>query len=364
MVLHSKHKQQIRQILAFGIIWLMFGFIYVLLEFGLLGKLSEYPSTGNNYSFLNSLISISIGSFLMGLFIGCIEALWLKKYFEKKPFWSKIIFKSIFYLLLIISFIIALTLFNNAFFYDASITDSVVINSLFTFLKTFSFWSMVIYTGFILDISLFYSEIEAYLGNGILSNYMGKYHKPKQEIRIFMFLDMKSSTSIAEKIGHKKYFDLLKAYYADMTEAILDTNGEVYQYVGDEIVVSWDENTGLSKNNCLQCFYGISKIFNNKKDVYLETFGLVPEFKAGFHIGEVTTGEIGIIKKNIFHTGDILNTTARIQAECNTYNSKTLISEKLKNKLQETDSFSFLKIEKLVLRGKKEAIQLYAVVYN
>ncbi|WP_298238154.1 adenylate/guanylate cyclase domain-containing protein [uncultured Algibacter sp.] len=364
MILHSKHKRQIRQIIAFGIIWLMFGFVYVLLEFGLIGRLPEYPSTGNKYSFLNSLISVSIGSFLMGLIIGCIEALWLKKYFERIPFWKKILFKSIFYLLLIISFIIILTLINNALYYDASITDPLVINSLFNFFKTFSFWVMVIYTGLILDLSLFYSEIEAYLGNGIISNYMGKYHKPKQEIRIFMFLDMKASTSIAEKIGHKKYFDLLKTYYADMTEAILDTNGEVYQYVGDEIVVSWDENKGLSNNNCLQCFNEISKIFNNKKDTYLKTFGLVPEFKAGFHIGEVTTGEIGIIKKNIFYIGDVLNTTARIQAECNNHESRTLISEKLKNVLQESESFSFLKIEKLVLRGKKEAIQLYDVTYH
>lgn len=364
MTLHSKYKKRIRQILVFGIIWLMFGFIYVLLEFGLLGRLSEYPSTGNKYSFLNSLISISIGSFLMGLFIGSIEAFWLKKYFEKRPFWSKIIFKSIFYLLLIISFIIFLTLINNAFFYDVAITDPVVINSLFSFLKTFSFWIMVIYTGFILDISLFYSEIEAYLGNGIVSNYMGKYHKPKQEIRIFMFLDMKSSTSIAEKIGHKKYFDLLKTYYADMTDAILDTNGEVYQYVGDEIVVSWDENMGLSNNNCLQCFNKISKIFNNKEDDYLKTFGLVPEFKAGFHIGEVTTGEIGIIKKNVFYIGDVLNTTARIQAECNNHKSRTLISEKLAKKLKPDSNITFNKIKSLILRGKKEAIQLYDVTYN
>ena len=216
-------------------------------------------------------------------------------------------------------------------------------------MSTYSFWTSVIYTGVILDIAIFYSEIESYLGNNVIMNYHGKYHTPNQEKRIFMFLDMKSSTTIAEAIGHERYFELLKSYYADMTNAILETSGEVYQYVGDEIVVTWKEKKGIRKNNCMHCFIKISNAINENKDYYMTQFGLVPEFKAGFHIGEVTAGEIGIIKKDIIYTGDVLNTTARIQAECNTYNSKTLISEDLFHKLTEADNYSFNKIDKLLL---------------
>lgn len=148
-----------------------------------------------------------------------------------------------------------------------------------------------------------------------------------------------------------------------MTNAILETSGEVYQYVGDEIVVTWKEKKGIQKNNCLHCFIKISKAITKNKDYYIEQFGLVPEFKAGFHIGEVTAGEIGIIKKDIIYTGDILNTTARIQAECNTYNSKSLISKTLFDLLTEEQNYTFIKIDKLLLEGKKEHIQLYDVKY-
>ena len=175
---------------------------------------------------------------------------------------------------------------------------------------------------------------------------------------------MKSSTTIAEKIGHKKYFDLLKTYYADMTNAIIETSGRVYQYVGDEIVVTWTEKSGIRNNNCIECFNIISKVVEENKSDYIDKYGLVPEFKAGFHIGEVTTGEIGNIKKEIIHTGDILNTAARIQAECNTYNSKTLISENLAKKLNPDSNITFTKVESILLRGKKEAIQLYDVTYH
>lgn len=90
-------------------------------------------------------------------------------------------------------------------------------------------------------------------------------------------------------------------------------------------------------------------------------FGLVPEFKAGFHIGEVTTGEIGIIKKDIIYTGDVLNTTARIQGRCNAYNAKALISGDLLEELQKEDPISYIQIGELTLRGKTKPISLYGL---
>ena len=97
------------------------------------------------------------------------------------------------------------------------------------------------------------------------------------------------------------------------------------------------------------------------KESYLEKFGVIPEFKAGYHIGEVTSGEIGILKKDIIYTGDVLNTTARLQAQCNRYNAKALISGQLLEELQMEDSISYSKIGELTLRGKTELISLYSL---
>lgn len=69
------------------------------------------------------------------------------------------------------------------------------------------------------------------------------------------------------------------------------------------------------------------KIFEKEREKYIDTYGLVPEFKAGIHCGKVTTGEIGVIKKEILFTGDVLNTSARIQGNCNPLGVNILISE-------------------------------------
>jgi len=88
---------------------------------------------------------------------------------------------------------------------------------------------------------------------------------------------------------------------------------------------------------------------------------VMPEFKAGFHMGSITTGEISVIKKEIIFTGDVLNTTARIQGKCNDYNVDILLSEVLKKQLTETKNYTFNEIGSCELRGKNEAVKLFTV---
>jgi adenylate cyclase len=360
-LVRPKYIRYAKQIIPFGIIWFIFALVYSLVELGLLGDLERYPTTGNVYSFQQNIIFILLFSFFMGLVQGAIEINWLRKLFERNALWVKVVLKSILYLLLIVVFLVCMTLMNT--FFNSG--EGEMINELKQFISVFSFWSIVIYISVIVGIAVFFSEISEYFGEDVFYKFFfGKYHQPIQEKRIFMFLDMKSSTTIAEEIGHKKYFNLLKDYYADLTDPILETFGEIYQYVGDEIVISWPVKKGIYKNNCVECFDKIYQVFEKRKAYYLKKYKVVPSFKAGYHIGEVTTGEIGIIKRDIIYTGDILNTTARIQGQCNNYNAKALISYDLLMKLPKKTNYSFNNIGTLTLRGKQEGIQLYRIDFQ
>ncbi|MGB5693215.1 MAG: adenylate/guanylate cyclase domain-containing protein [Flavobacteriaceae bacterium] len=360
MRIHPKYRHWFSQAFTFAAIWAFFGLIYVILEKGLLGDSDYYPATDNIYDFKSSLFFTVPGSFLMGFLQGWIEVAWLKKKFINKPFWHKILFKGILYLLLIVIFLVFITFGVNAIRNNSSPFSREVIQSVRVFFTDFAFWSIVIFVAVIVDLALFFSEIKDFVGGNVYFNYaFGRYHRPKQEIRIFMFLDMKSSTTIAEKIGHSNYFFLIKSFYSEMTDAILETSGEIYQYVGDEIVVSWTREAGLKNNNCINCFEKISAAIGAKKEWYKNEYGFVPEFKAGFHIGEVTTGEIGTLKKEIIYSGDVLNTAARIQALCNQYGARVLISGILKEELQDNGNSGFSEIGEITLRGKSSTITLY-----
>lgn len=359
-----RHRHYWKQALFFALIWCTSAIVYSIIELGLLGDAKSYPTTGNVYSPKGSTL-YGVGlSFIVGWLQGWIEVSWLRSKFQDSALWFKVLAKSVFYIVFIALFLVTLVLLANSLLLEVPIWDPQVFDNLWNFMSTFTFWSIMIYIGVTLSIAILFSEIIEYFGMTRLIDFiLGRYHHPNQETRVFMFLDMKSSTTIAEQMGHEKYFRLIRKYYSDMTQPILDTEGDIYQYVGDEIVVSWLEKKGLENNNCVECFRQISESIEKQRETYLEQFGLIPEFKAGFHLGEVTTGEIGIIKKDIIYTGDVLNTTARIQAECNKYNVQMLLSKELCQKLTPGAHLKGSEIGELQLRGKQLPTKLYSLSF-
>lgn len=362
-MLSPKTSITIRRIIPFGVIWLMFALVYSLIEKGLLAHLNRYPSTGNPYHFGKSILVTGLTAMVLGLCMGMAEILFFDGLFLKTSRLKKILYKTIIYIAIVIFILLIITVVYNSIEFRTGVFDKSVWVAFWIFFSNFSFWSTEVYISLTIGISLFYHEINQNLGQGVLNNFFtGKYHSPKEEERIFMFLDMKSSTAIAEDIGHVKYFGMLKEYFSDLTNPIIQHLGEIYQYVGDEIVVTWTLKKGVLHNRCVECFFEMKKAIQNQKVKYQNQFGLVPEFKAGFHCGKVITGEIGVIKKEIIFTGDVLNTTARIQSLCNGYGVDILISGELINQLHLHPPFELKAMGKNELRGRGEKIDLFTIL--
>ncbi len=203
--------------------------------------------------------------------------------------------------------------------------------------------------------------LERKVGANVLLNLLiGKYHFPREEKRIFMFLDLRSSTTLAEKLGHIKFSSLIQDCFNDLTDAIISHKVEVYQYVGDEAVLTWRVKDGLTNNNCLQTYFTFQNKLDKKKNYYLSKYDTTPFFKAGVHFGLVTVTEVGVIKREIAYHSDVLNTAARIQSKCNEFNAPLLISEDLYSELKNMDNFDFQSIGGITLRGKNEAVNIYS----
>lgn len=199
-------------------------------------------------------------------------------------------------------------------------------------------------------------------GHGGVGHLTGAYHRPQQELRIFMFLDMRSSTSIAEDLGHVKYFRLLNELFSEITDPIVDSRGEIYQYVGDEISVSWPLKRGLKDQRCVRCFLDIRARLQKRAAHYEARYGIMPAFKAGFHYGEVTTGEVGSVKKERIYSGDVVNTAARIQNSCNEHGVDNLISKELLDLLLTKGPLKVREIGSIALKGKRTATSLWTLV--
>ena len=357
-------RYQIRRVLPFGIIWLVLSWVFLSTEYAVLGDFSDMPQAAIKIT-PKLVIYASVVVFTVGCIVGILEVFYVNHLFEKRSLPQKIIGKFSMYaillsVLLMLSFVFAASIEMNT-----TILDPIVWERYGAFFLSIPYLSTVLQISFSLLLSLLYAEISDNLGQQVLLNFFtGKYHKPMRESRIFMFVDMKDSTTIAETVGSATYFELLQSYYYDFSNAIINNRGEVYQYVGDEIVITWKLHKGIRNNYCVRCFYDMQKALQKKAKSYKKKYGLVPQFKAGMHCGTVTTGEIGALKKDIFFTGDVLNTTARILGLCSTYDEDLLLSKTMLNQLSLGDAYSTKDLGKPQLRGKSNSIAIVSVVQN
>lgn len=216
--------------------------------------------------------------------------------------------------------------------------------------------------GFLMGGTLLFLRLNDQYGGGSLGYLLDRYRKPRQELRIFMFLDMRSSTSVAETIGDTRYFKLLNDLYADITDPVVYSGGEIYQYVGDEISVSWQLDRGIRNDRCIKCFFAIRAKLRQRAEYYRTTYGTEPVFKAGFHYGRVTSGEVGMVKKQTIFSGDVVNTAAHIQASCNKMDVDNLVSKELLDLLSlRSFPYTVSPIGSIPLKGKRNAVELFTL---
>lgn len=220
----------------------------------------------------------------------------------------------------------------------------------------------IIYMVFNVLLSILLIEIDRKLGVGNFWKLLtGRFYNPKEEERIFMFIDLKGSTSTAEKLGHIKFNAFLQDCFYDL--AIVSKHlVAVYQYVGDEVVLSWNYKNGFKNENFIKAFFAFDKILSDKSDYYLEKYGILPYFKTGINFGPIVVAEVGSSKREICCHGDTLNTASRIQGLCNKLNSKMLIPEKLYEKVKNSQGFNFEDVGCVELQGKKKELRLFKVV--
>ena len=297
----------------------------------------------------------------LGLGFGLLELFIFPKfvrYFRQLPFTKLVVFKALLYTAAIYIISVSVTTITG-------LSQGRHISELPLYLASASSLILVLYTLIVYTLLVFFLQVNRLLGDGILWKFiLGKYHHPREEERIFMFLDMKSSTTIAEQLGHVRFYALLNELFNEISQPVLQTKAEIYQYIGDEVVLTWQVADGLENSNCLKTFFMFRESLTRNSEHYLKNFGIKPEFKAGLHFGKVISAQIGDLKRDIVYNGDVMNTASRIQHECNKYQRDFLVSGMLRNRLKQENGFQWERMDTVTLRGKETEVELFSVKNN
>jgi len=202
------------------------------------------------------------------------------------------------------------------------------------------------------------------VGGSVLFNLaIGRYNRPVRDDRAFLFLDLVGSTAITERLGETETQALLSQFYFDIAQPIAECGGEVYQYRGDEISVSWPLKRAARRAAPVACARAIQAKITERAAFYRNRFGLVPEFRIGLHGGPVVSGEVGDAKREIVFFGDTLNTTARLLQAAKQHGIDICISAALLSELTLPADVGARSLGLVELRGKRAPLELFALAF-
>jgi adenylate cyclase len=190
---------------------------------------------------------------------------------------------------------------------------------------------------------------------------LGRYRLPRLERRFFLFIDVVGSTALAERLGPLPAHQFLSRVFTLAAEPIAACQGEIYQYVGDEIVVTWTERDGSLEGRPVRCFFEVRAALAVRAKRFRDRFGVQPELRAALHLGEVTVGEVGQERRAIVFHGDVMNTTARLEQATREIDCRFIASAEALSALGPLSNIALRDLGALTLRGRREPLHAFAV---
>ncbi len=142
---------------------------------------------------------------------------------------------------------------------------------------------------------------------------VGTYHRPVQERRVLLFLDINGSTALCEKLGPLRTRELVRKFLSDVTQPIVDHGGDIYLYKGDGLIATWAWDDALRDDAILRAVDQMFSVVARERTAYQASFGVAPEFRIGIHGGDVVVSEQGDAKRSIGIYGDTINIAARME---------------------------------------------------
>jgi class 3 adenylate cyclase len=209
-------------------------------------------------------------------------------------------------------------------------------------------------------------EFRRLVGGRVLGSFLlGTYHRPKREQRIVMFLDIRSSTALAERMGEVLVHDLITQFFFDIDEPIADYGGEVHAYVGDAVIITWPLTDDPERNaRAVRYFFAAEDKMAELLPAYEQEFGVAPRFSAGAHAGPVVISECGDAKRQIAYFGDTMNVAARLCDHCKAAEEALLVSADLLHAASVPPGLAVGIGTNIALRGRQMPVQAHAMRRN
>jgi len=180
----------------------------------------------------------------------------------------------------------------------------------------------------------------------------------KKEMTV-LFADIRSFTTLSEKMSPQKTFSFLNAYFELMGPIIRQHNGFINKFIGDGIMAVFPERPEDAVDSGIAMLEALS-VFNESSGPDTPNINI----GIGIHSGRVILGTVG--EKNRMEAtviGDSVNVAARLEEMTKAVKSPLLISSHTWELIDEREKYLIRYLGPLDVRGKIMHIPLIEV-YN
>lgn len=354
----TKHRIRyyLREIFSVAVLWLFGGLLFVYIKFSdvpdaLFNKV--YPLTPGMTKFSVYKFSI-VACLCIGIVMGVFHTLIYPRVIRARNFLLTIFLRIAVFIALTISIILLFLNFSKIY---SQTSEYIVLpkGSAVSVLVSMILMEMIV--GLVVT-------LRTNLGKNFFRNFIrNSYFTPLLEDRIFMFMDLKDSTELVEKMGSTQFSSFIQDCFKDISVVALNLGGEIYQFVGDEAVINWYIKKEQCFKDALQMHFYLEQRLEKKREYYINTHNHFPKFRSSIHSGIVSAALVGEYKKEMAYHGGVLNLCSRLQKVCKDYDASLVISENFYKHLSPYSQFTFSPISDIELKGIAEKQLVYNVQF-
>jgi len=163
-------------------------------------------------------------------------------------------------------------------------------------------------------------------------------------------------------LGEVAFLTFLSRFIGDVGAAIAAQRGEIYKYIGDEVIATWPLAAGIKHARSIRaCFDAMESLAAHDAE-YQRDFGRRPRFRAALHCGPVVVGELGSIRLEVALIGESMNIAARIEEACRDTGQDVLASAALIDRIAALPpGVAKRSLGPVKLRGTATELELFAL---
>ena len=177
-----------------------------------------------------------------------------------------------------------------------------------------------------------------------------------------LFSDIRSFTSISERLSANELKDMLNEYFSPITKSIFEHQGTIDKYVGDMVMAFWGAPIDDPKHaeNAVIGGFDMLAITERLREEFVKKDW--PEVRVGIGIntGDMNVGDMGSeYRRSYTVLGDAVNLGSRLEGLTKFYGLEFLVSEFTK---AQCPSIVFRPVDKVKVKGKDEAVAIFEPV--